>query len=141
MSLIGISSNGHAVGTRRGDRPVATPLPPAHHSAKTIGDEADRQHLHVSRRFEAAALNEVVRRQAAPPEPDMVEGEAEEIEIDTIYRRKLAGLRRLPKRERPHARKAAKDWRTQALRALRERNAIERHARRVIRRLQAPTPR
>jgi len=109
-------------------------LPPDH-PAKTIGDQADRPHLYVSRRFDAALLNEVVRRQATPPEPDMVEGEAEEIEIDTIYRRKLAGLRRLPKRERPHARKAAKDWRTQALKALREKRVRERHARRKLRQL------
>jgi hypothetical protein len=97
--------------------------------------------LYVNRRFEAAVLNEVVRRQGPPPESDMIEGEAEEIEIDTIYRRKLAGLRRLPKRERPHARKAARDWRTQALKALREKNAIERHARRRVRQLLRPEPR
>jgi hypothetical protein len=94
--------------------------------------------LYVSRRFEAAVLNEVVRRQAARPEPDTHEGEGEEIEIDTIYRRKLAGLRRLPKRERPHARKAAKDWRTQALKALREKNAIERRARLRLQQLLKP---
>lgn len=136
MRLIGISSNGHAVGTNRGDR-LATPLPPAQRSAKTIEDRADRQRFYVGR-FQAAALNEVVRRQAAPPEPDMVEGEAEAIEIDTIYHRKLAGLRRLPKRERPHARKAANDWRIQAFKALREKNATERRARRMLRQLLKP---
>ena len=129
--MTGTSSNGHAAGTKRGDR-LATPLPPDY-PAKTIEDRADRQHLYVSRRFEAAVLNEVVRRQAAPPEPDMVEGEAEAIEIDTIYHRKLAGLCRLPKRERPHARKAAKDWRTQALKALQEKRVRDRHARRALR--------
>jgi hypothetical protein len=137
MNTSGISSNGHAAGTKRGDR-LATPLPPVQRPAKTIEDQTDRQHLYQSRRFEAALLNEIVRRQAASSESDMVEGEAEEIEIDTIYRRKLAGLRRLPKRERSHARKAARDWRTQALKALREKNATERHARRKLRLLLKP---
>jgi hypothetical protein len=132
IATIGTASKGLSPGNNRGIRP-ATPVSPDY-PAKTIEDQADRQNFYVGR-FQAAVLNEVVRRQAAPPEPDMVEGEAEAIEIDTIYHRKLAGLRRLPKRERPHARKAAIDWRIQALKALREKHAIERHARRAFRKL------
>jgi hypothetical protein len=68
------------------------------------------------------------------------EGGAEEIEIDKMYRRKLAGLRHLPRLDRPHARRAAREWRLAALKALHEKRAAERHARRLLRRLQSPAP-
>jgi hypothetical protein len=133
MKLIGISSKGHAVGTKRGDR-LATSLPPDY-SAETIEDQADGQHLYVSWKFQAAALCEVTLPETDLPEPDIITGEAERIEIETLYGRKIAGLRQLPKRERSHARKAAKEWRTQALKALQEKRAVDRHARRAFRRL------
>jgi hypothetical protein len=42
-------------------------------------------------------------------------------------------LRRLAKRERPHARKAAREWRTLALIAVRDKRTSERHANRIRR--------
>jgi hypothetical protein len=85
----------------------------------------------MSRKFGVSVLREVMARDHSLPEPEIVESEAEEIEIQTVFARRLAGLRRLPKRERPHALKAARDWRQQALQALRERRALDRHQRRV----------
>jgi hypothetical protein len=63
------------------------------------------------------------------------EGDAAEIEIETIYQRKIAGARMLPRRERALARRVAREWRRFALRALRERRLSERHARRTLRQL------
>jgi hypothetical protein len=59
------------------------------------------------------------------------------MEIEHMYLRRLMGLRRLPKYERPAALRAARNWRRLAMRALRERQAAERHARRLARRSRA----
>jgi hypothetical protein len=68
--------------------------------------------------------------------------EAAEIEIETVFRRMIAGLRRLPRRERPYAVRAAKDARTLALKALRERRAYKRHGEYMLLKLKAePMPR
>jgi hypothetical protein len=70
------------------------------------------------------------------------EGDGAEIEIEITFRRKLAGLRRLPRRERVQALLAAREWRSFALNALREKRRIDRHARYMQRRHnQIPTPR
>ncbi len=58
-----------------------------------------------------------------------------DIDIDTIFRRKLLGLRLLPRRERAQAYRAAKEWRRAALKALREKRLSERHARYMLRQL------
>jgi len=131
VATTGIASSEPNPGNNRGTRP-ATPASPDY-LANTIEDRADRQHFFAGRRFGAAVLNEVLRRVTASPEPEVVEGDAEEIEIETVFRRKLAGLRQLPKRERSTARKAARDWRTQALKALREKRANSRCADRLRR--------
>lgn len=92
-------------------------------------------------RFSAAAAIEVTRRgfpSSGVDDPE--DGEAAEIEIEAVFRRKLAGLRHLPRKERPHALRAARAWRQSALKELRDRRASERHARHMLRRLQAPTP-
>jgi hypothetical protein len=88
-----------------------------------------------------AAAIEVTRWRRPVPEVDVSEeGEAEEIEIEFQFRRKLAGLRFMPRLDRPHARRAAREWRTAALKALREKRATARYARRMLRRLQTPEP-
>ncbi len=56
------------------------------------------------------------------------EGDGAEREIEIEFRRKLAGLRRLPRHERILALLAARAWRSLALNALREKRAIDRHA-------------
>jgi hypothetical protein len=69
------------------------------------------------------------------------EGDGGEIEIETTFRRKLTGLRRLPRRERLQALLAAREWRSFALNALREKRLTDRHARYMQRRqLRMPAP-
>ena len=63
------------------------------------------------------------------------EGDAAEIEIETIFKRRIAGARLLPRRERAAARREARDWRRFALKALREKRRSERHARDMLRQL------
>jgi len=88
-----------------------------------------------------AALIEVTRRDAPPPEMDDLQDDAGMMmEIETDFRRKLMGLRRRPWNERAAALRAAKEWRKSALKALREKRAGERHARHLLRRLRAPAP-
>jgi hypothetical protein len=64
------------------------------------------------------------------------------VEIDAAFARQIAGLRRLPASERPHALRAAQEARRQALRALREKRALRRQADYLLRkRLRGPAPR
>jgi hypothetical protein len=70
------------------------------------------------------------------------EGDAAELEIEAEFRRKLRGLRRLRRRERAQALRAAREWLSFALNALRERRLRDRHARYMQRRHnQMPAPR
>jgi hypothetical protein len=70
------------------------------------------------------------------------DSEAAVIEIEAEFRRKLMGLRRLRRRERALALRAAREWRSFALNALRERRLRDRHARYMQRRHnQLPAPR
>jgi hypothetical protein len=66
--------------------------------------------------------------------------DASDIDVDTIFRRKLMGLRLLPRRERAQAYRAAKEWRRVALKALREKRTSERHARYMLRQLKRIRP-
>ena len=69
------------------------------------------------------------------------EGDAAEIEIRTTFRRMMMGLRRLPRRERAQALRAAREWRSFALNALHEKRQRDRHARYMQRRRnQMPGP-
>jgi len=72
------------------------------------------------------------------PESDPYAGA--ELEIEDEYRRKLAALRRLPKRDRAAALRNARESRQLALRLLHERLARARQARRVLRLMQRPRP-
>jgi hypothetical protein len=76
------------------------------------------------------------------PNPSFVDpDEAAEIEIEAIYRRAIAGLRQLPRRERPYAMRVAKDALMFALKALREKRATKRHGEHMLRKLKAePVP-
>jgi len=130
MSMTGISSSGHAAGTERGDR-LATPLPPDYLAKEKMELSVHPLLIDLRREFRAAAWHGTTRAGLLLAEADAVEGEAEELEIETTFRRKLAGLRRLRKSERPHALRAAREWRQSALRELRERRARERQANRI----------
>ena len=63
-----------------------------------------------------------------------------ELEIQTIFRRKMLGARMVAPRERAQARRAALEWLRFAMRALREKRAYARHARYIARQLRKPTP-
>jgi hypothetical protein len=69
------------------------------------------------------------------------EHEAAEAEIEAMFKRRLMGLRRLPRYQRAGALRAAREWRQVALKALRETRATERHARFMQWRLGLPAPR
>jgi hypothetical protein len=88
----------------------------------------------------AAALE--ARGRAGLPELESLEEDEGAVrEIDQLFRRRLAGLRRLPRHQRAQALRAAREWRRQALRALKERRAAERHARHLLRQqLHKPAP-
>jgi hypothetical protein len=75
-----------------------------------------------------------------PFEP-VEEGEAETLEIEATFRRRLSGLRRLPRHERSAALRAAREWRLFALKALREKRVRERIARYALWRQSLPAPR
>jgi hypothetical protein len=72
--------------------------------------------------------------------PDDADDEGAQADIDAVFRRKLAAIRRLPKGDRPFARRAAMDERAAALLALRQKREIERRYRRFLRLLLAPAP-
>ena len=61
-------------------------------------------------------------------------------EIDATFQRKLAAIRRLPKRDRPDARRAAIEERVMALIALRHKRETARQFRRYLRQLLTPKP-
>jgi hypothetical protein len=61
-------------------------------------------------------------------------------EIEAEFRRKLCGLRRLPQHARVAALKAARDERFLALKALRQKRQVARHARYLLWRQQLPAP-
>jgi len=105
--------------------------------AKENNQQAETQPVAILAKFGSAATNEVTRRATDPIESDVFENETSgaEADIATAYRRKLGGLRYLPRSEKPHALRAAREWRRSALRALREKRAVERHARRKLRQL------
>jgi hypothetical protein len=82
------------------------------------------------------------RARVAPDGPEFDDEAAAEAEIGFMFRQKLAGLRRLPKRDRIHALRAAKVWRAQALKALKEKSATARqfqYAQRRRARMPEPT--
>lgn len=56
-----------------------------------------------------------------------------EIEIEAAYRRKLAGIRMMPRFQRAGARREARDWRRIAFRILREQRRNENFSRKLRR--------
>jgi hypothetical protein len=82
---------------------------------------------------------EVTRRAplvAEAPEED----DAAETEVEITFRRKLAGIRFLPRHQRAQALRSLIDWRRLALKVLREKRAGDRRARQALRQMQRPDP-
>jgi hypothetical protein len=69
------------------------------------------------------------------------EDETAEAEIEAMFKRRLMGLRRLPRYQRAGALRAAREWRVLELKALRKKRATDRHARLMQWRLSLPQPR
>jgi hypothetical protein len=110
---------------------------PASHD--DLARKADEQIQHVPIR---AALRrawlESTRRVASDP----IDGDAAAAnEIERQYQGMLAGIRQLPRSQRPAARRAAREWRHMMLAALRERRKRERLARLLLKKPRTPAPR
>jgi len=112
-------------------------------SANEKGGTPESRTPFLMRPILTKAATEMTGRWPRRPSASVVDpDEAGEMEIEKTFRRTIAGLRRLPRRERPSAVQAAKDARILALRALRERRAYKRHAEYLLRKLKAePAPR
>jgi hypothetical protein len=76
--------------------------------------------------------------QSAPVPLD--DHDSEEQEIEQMFRAKLMDLRRLPRHLRGAALRAAREWRLDALKALRDKRARERRARLAMAQGQQPAP-
>lgn len=130
------TDEGHAV-SNRGTGPIATLVSPAS-SAKATGIKTEPS---SSARVPPPPTpirlaQDDVREESMGP---IEETDDEAFEIELEFRRKVAGLRRLPKRERAAALRAAREWYALALQALRERKAGKRHAHYLAWRAQLPT--
>ncbi len=90
--------------------------------------------------WSVAALENGRRAARLPELEPLEEDEGAVREISELFRRRLAGLRRLPRYQRAHALRAAREWRRQAFRALKDKRATERNARYLFRRQQKLTP-
>jgi hypothetical protein len=116
-----------------------SPVYPA--NRKTERQEPTRPGVSLRSRFSAAARAEVTQRRPRIVMPLLPEeDEGAEAEIEAAFRRRLSGLRRMPRTARAHALRAARLERTLALKALREKRAIARHAILTLRRLRKPAP-
>jgi hypothetical protein len=128
------------MGTDRRSEP-ATLVSPGYPALKTNQPPERQPDAFTRLGFGSAAASEVTRRGSPAPELEALEeDEGAAIEINALFGRKLMALRRMPRRDRPHALRAAREWRRQALKALRDKRAAERHARHILRRLRTPSP-
>jgi hypothetical protein len=129
------------MGSDRGTGLAALRSPAA--QASTSERSLDRPPIGCARlAWHSAAALETTRHAADLPELEpLEEDDGAVLEINQLFRRRLAGLRRQPRHQRADALQAARDWRRQALRALKERRSAERHARHLLRQSLKPTPR
>lgn len=114
----------------------ASPAPLANEKEKPNESQPLREE------FPTRARGESVRDDSVPIGVGPMEDTDEEsFAIEQEFGRRLAGLRRLPRRERAGALRAAREWRVLALKALKERKAGGRHARYLVWKAQLQTPR
>lgn len=97
------------------------------------------------RALSAAAAIEIMRRGGdmmpfIPLEP-AEEYEAEQLEIERLFKCRVRDLRRLPRSQRALALRAAREWRQLALLALREKRIRDRLSRHMLREMRLPPPR
>jgi hypothetical protein len=107
----------------------ATPVSPTF-SAHQNQKEEDQPTAVIKLRPSA---NELTHRDILPVDP--IPGEEEdspEFEVMKMFRRKIAGLRRLPKHQRAQAIRAALEWLSATMKALRDKRAYARHRRHML---------
>jgi hypothetical protein len=108
----------------------ATPVSPVSLALK-IEEEAEKPNApHPPIPFCGDAAAAITERSLPAPlwDPLVEQDEAERLAIEREFSRKLAALRRLPRRERSAALRVAREERQLALRLLKEKRARERHA-------------
>lgn len=121
---------------------LAAPRSPARQASTIEGLSEGQSGRRARSPWAGAAAVEITKRTVCWPELEPIEAEEGAMrEINEQFGRRLAGLRRLPRNQKAHALRAAREWRRQALRALKERRATRRHARHGVRQLQKPAPR
>jgi hypothetical protein len=110
----------------------ATPVSPALSAHEN--QEVNEDQPFMAFKFRAATT-ELTRREFLPADLILVE-EADspdpDFEIMKIFRQKIAGLRRLPKRQRAQARRAALEWLWSNMKALRDKRTYARHRRHML---------
>jgi hypothetical protein len=110
----------------RGTGP-ATSVSPAHSAS-----EIDKPPKYLPAAPSVSPLESELPRSPSVEAEAFDEGDAAEMDIENEFRRKLMGLRRLRRRERAQALRAAREWRSFALNALREKRLRERQARYML---------
>jgi hypothetical protein len=108
---------------------AANPAPPSV-SASTIEERPTDRGI-ILAAFRSAA-DETARDEVGGGDP--VEGDGEDLELIRQYRRMIEGNRQLPRKMRAPANKRAAELLRSSLKTLKERRAIDRHARREERR-------
>jgi hypothetical protein len=111
-----------------GTRPAA-PLSPSDESANEMRQQSFKASA-VRVEFKAAVLGELTRGGPPPDSQDLEDDGAAEIEDE--FRRRLLALRRMRPHERAAALRAAREWRSLGLKALRDRRARDRRARAAL---------
>jgi hypothetical protein len=134
---MGARGKGLLTANDRGTGPatLASPAPSANEN------ERPREYqLLASAKFHPAAI-ELTRVGNSSVDPEPIEdADSPEVEIQMIFRRRIAGLRSLPRRERAQAFRAALEWLWFATAAMREKRLTERHARCMRRQLKRIRP-
>jgi hypothetical protein len=80
-----------------------------------------------------SAATELTLRDLSAAELMSTEEDSPDVEIQLIFRRMIAGLRRLPRHQRAQALRAALEWLGSTMAALREKRAYTRHRRNILR--------
>lgn len=123
----------------RGSGP-ATPGSPSNHLANDKDQPVEFQA--PLRALSSAAAIEITRHGAdVMPFEHTEDYDAEEAEIERMFKSRLRDLRRLPRSQRALALRAAREWRQLALQALREKRARDRRTRYMLWQLRLPPPR
>jgi hypothetical protein len=119
--------------------PGTGPAPPV--SRNDLAGKTDEQRQIQAYPIRPSASPAVVERLRGTLLDPVDDEEAAENEIEREYQGMLLGVRRLPRSQRPAARRAAREWRQMMLAALREKRRRERRAKRAQGQLQRPAPR